>query len=71
MKNPDSPVPAEQQLACALWECHRNATEGIGDGSVSWWTIRPIERKWWMRTADNFRDALTVTPSLLDDGDTS
>lgn len=64
-RNPDSPVPTEQRLACALWKCHRNAVYGIGDGSVTWWTIQPIERQWWQQTADLFRDALTVTPDLI------
>lgn len=65
MPRPDAPVPAEEQLACTLWKCHENATQGIGDGSISWWTIQPIEREWWRRTADNFRDALTANPDLM------
>lgn len=60
--HPDSPVPIEEQLACTLWKCHKHATEGIGDGSVTWWTLQPIERMWWVETAVRFREALTANP---------
>lgn len=60
----DAPVPPDQQVGCALWKCYRSAVYGIGDGSVTWWTIQPIERRWWLDAADNFLDALTVNPDL-------
>jgi hypothetical protein len=66
MNRPDS-VPVEQRLACTLWKCHENAVQGPGDGSVTWWTLQPIERQWWLRTADFLRDALVANPTLFED----
>lgn len=63
--HPDRPVPVDQQLGCTLWKCYRNATQGMGDGSMTWWTLQPIERMWWLDTAERFREALAVHPDLL------
>ena len=56
-RHPDSPVPDDQQFACLLWKAHRNATQGIGDGSVTWWTLQPVERMWWIETAERLTEA--------------
>ena len=58
-RNPDREVPPSQLLACTLWKCHEFATQGPGDGSITWWTLTPFERMWWGLTADYFRDSLT------------
>lgn len=58
--NPDTPVPPDQRLACALWKCHRIATQGPGDGSVTWWTLQPIERARWIDTAIRVRQVYEI-----------
>ena len=58
--HPDStPVPEDEQLAALLWKCEHSAGnrlsggDGIGDGSVSWWTLQPIERQLYKMMAEN------------------
>jgi hypothetical protein len=57
VKHPDDPVPEDQELACLLWKCHYGAVYGMGDGSVTWWTLQPVERSWWIGTAERLRDS--------------
>jgi hypothetical protein len=56
-RHPDADVPEREHLACLLWKCHHSATYGIGDGSVTWNTLQPVERSWWIKTAENFTDS--------------
>jgi hypothetical protein len=56
-RHPDSPVPESDQLACALWKCWYNTVNGPSDGTVTWWTLQPITRKWWRETADRFQES--------------
>jgi hypothetical protein len=69
-RHADSPVPQEQQLACTLWKAHRIAEQGLGDGSVTWWTLQPIERMWWIKTVEKLADAgWTLTPAPVSSGE--
>jgi hypothetical protein len=63
--NPDRPVPQEHRLGCTMWKCYRSATQGAGDGSVTWWTLQPIERMWWIDAAERLRETLIANPELL------
>lgn len=55
--HPDAAVPESEQLACLLWKCHHSAMYGLGDGSVTWNTLAPVERMWWIKTAENLTDS--------------
>ena len=58
--HPDDPVPPEQELACALWKSYHTASYGLGDGSVTWWTLQPLERSWWVLAARQFSEVYDV-----------
>lgn len=61
----DATIPVGDLLACALWKCYRNAHfGGPGDGTVTWWTLQPVERAMWQDMAAFFRDAVETHPDL-------
>lgn len=53
----DAPVPEQDQLACALWQCWYVTVNGYPDDTVTWWTLQPITRTWWKDTADRFLES--------------
>ena len=57
----DDPVPTEHQLALDMWKCYHIAIWGLMDNyPMTWWTLQPIEREWWIGAAQRLADAYEV-----------